>query len=157
MNYNILQQQQTTYMQIYFEIVQQATMVVESEVLSLFPAWIHDTSSHLSTICLDREYANFQASYETSIIDNGKAYHNSIAEMIATYSTPYTWTTGEEEYIFEYICISMYIYVCVVCVVCVCLHGFILGGVDQQHFYYFVGLHSNFPVLFCVSCSHPNI
>ena len=155
MNYNILKQQQyTSLMQILFEMVQ-VTMVVESEVLSLFPAWIHDTSSILPTICLDREYANFQVSYETSIIDNGQACHNSIAEMIATSSTPYTWTRGEDEYIFEYICIFVYMYVCVcfVCGVCVCRHGFILGGAELQHLYCFVGLHSNFSGLFCVLCS----
>ena len=72
-------------------------MVVESEVWSLFPAWIQNTSSHLPPICLDREYASFQAPYETSITDNEQAYHNPIAGMKATSTTPHNWTKGKDE------------------------------------------------------------
>ena len=60
-------------------MVQKVTAVVEYDVWFLFPAWIQDTSSHLPSICLDREHVNFLASYETSITDNEQAYNNPIA------------------------------------------------------------------------------
>ena len=106
-------------MHILFEMVQ-VTMVVESKVWSSSRAWIQDTSSHLPPICLDKEYVGFQASYETSITDNEQAYHNPIAEVKATRSTPYNWTKGKDEQ--RHRCTSMYMCVLVFVRVCAWMH-----------------------------------